>query len=102
MRVLAVPRSIARSLEKTPKRASNIRKLLFVSEQTGLSNEKVTDLPGASKIRNFLMKTRFSADRYGCIGRGHFLSWRGFISSYYPKGPLVKCSIIYVSAKETG
>jgi hypothetical protein len=50
---------MARSLEKTPKRASNITKLLLTCAKKGLSTEKITDLAFPGKV---MKKQRKNAD----------------------------------------
>jgi hypothetical protein len=65
---------MARSLEKTPKRASNIKKLLVsgAARQTPSSknNRFVTGTQGNEKIAEKM----FWREPIGCIGARHFLS----------------------------
>jgi hypothetical protein len=68
-----VPRSIARSLEKMPKRASNISELLLPAQKKGLSREKITDLAFSGKVRKKLKKNADHPGANGCNPKPFFL-----------------------------
>jgi len=65
---------MARSLEKTPKRASNIKKLLVSGAAQQTPSNKNNRFGTGMQDKEKIAKKMFWREPIGCIGARHFLS----------------------------
>jgi hypothetical protein len=71
------------------------------AEEADLSNEKVTDLGGASKKTYFSIKIRFNAQTSVALGEPIFYHTATFLTGFFREDG-IQCSIFCASVSEIG